>query len=132
MLRCVLIRVQALAAVKPLGPVTAMTDDLKICLSEVWDCWVTDLQQQPLDGQQQQQQLSYAAKHQRLVEQGQLQQWPRPCVWSAMKVVLGMLQVRAVPGSTVPDACTAAAATGPAAATAALAAARPPETCSGS
>ncbi len=74
---------QALAIAKSMAP---LNQNAEAALQEVWDCWLTALQQEP-------QPDSFAALHQQLVEQGQLQEWPRPCVWSALKVVLGMLQV---------------------------------------
>lgn len=80
---------QALSVVKPMGPL----DDMDIAghtLSEVLDCWLTQLLHQQQQGFEQ---LSYAARHQQLVQPGLQQQWPRPCVWSALKAVVGMLQV---------------------------------------
>lgn len=88
-LRCPLAvcTLQAMSVVKAMGPI----DNMEVAgptLSEVIDCWMTTLQQQPHAAA-----LSYAAKHQLLMQPGGQQVWPRPCVWSALKTVIGMLQV---------------------------------------
>jgi hypothetical protein len=70
-----------------MGPLDNMAD-AGANLSEVLDCWLTALQQQSPQGP-----LSHAVRHQELVQPGQQQQWPRQCVWSALKAVMGMLQV---------------------------------------
>ena len=78
---------QALSVIRPLAPLNSVDGNL----SEVLDFWMAGLYQQPYG-----EVSSRAALQQSLVQAEHRQQWPRLCIWSALKTVLRMLEVRTV------------------------------------